>query len=179
MALDISQVRPGLYIGSQKAEESSLSMLRDYGISSVLQLGTGPTMKPTHPSLLYKCMSVRDEDNVDLVRLLIKEKALDFIDQALHTGAILIHCQVGMSRSATAVLAYLMTREKVSFDAALQSLLKCRSIVRPKMGFCNQLKSLENCQGNVAKYRGPAKYFKSSLDWMIMIDKARSAACAQ
>ena len=179
MNIDISRVRSGLYIGSQAAEEAPLSSLTSHCISSVLQLGTGPTMQPSHPSLTYKCLSVKDEDSVDLVRRLIDEKALDFIDEGIRLGAVLVHCQLGMSRSATAVLAYLMSREHVSFDEALHDLMRCRKIVQPNLGFCNQLKGLENCRGDVNEYRGPAKYLDNTIEWLVMLDRARTIASPQ
>lgn len=43
------------------------------------------------------------------------EETTNFIHDALKNGGkILIHCQVGVSRSATIVLAYLMMKRKMS-----------------------------------------------------------------
>jgi len=68
----------------------------------------------------------------------------DFIDLALDAGGkVLVNCEMGMSRSSTCVLAYLMLRHHMSADEALSMVRKHR-FVRPNRGFLRQLDELDN-----------------------------------
>jgi len=78
----------------------------------------------------------------------------DFIDGALEGGGkILVNCQMGVSRSSAAVLAYLMLRQNMT---AVDALIECRKHrdVRPNDGFLRQLAELDN---NLRKERGQLK----------------------
>lgn len=46
--IDVSRIRSGIYLGSQFAQEGPVESLKTLCITHVLQLGTGPTMQPTH-----------------------------------------------------------------------------------------------------------------------------------
>ncbi|KAH8235605.1 hypothetical protein KR032_003764, partial [Drosophila birchii] len=58
------------------------------------------------------------------------------------TGKILVHCLVGMSRSATCVLAYLMICRKMSAVDAIRT-VRMRRDIRPNDGFLQQLADLD------------------------------------
>ena len=59
----------------------------------------------------------------------------------LHSQAnILIHCVLGMSRSASLVIYYLMKEKGWDFDTCLAYLKERRPIVSPISGFENQLR---------------------------------------
>nr|XP_057914711.1 dual specificity protein phosphatase 13-like [Doryrhamphus excisus] len=69
--------------------------------------------------------------------------AADFISQALTSGGrVLVHCAVGVSRSATLVLAYLMIHHHLSLTSAVQCVQHKRWIF-PNRGFLLQLMTLE------------------------------------
>ncbi|XP_061693646.1 dual specificity protein phosphatase 13A family protein isoform X1 [Syngnathoides biaculeatus] len=69
--------------------------------------------------------------------------AAAFIDQALTSGGrVLVHCAVGVSRSATLVLAYLMIHHHLSLLSAIQCVQQKRWIF-PNRGFLRQLLRLE------------------------------------
>ncbi|XP_019352758.1 dual specificity protein phosphatase 13 [Alligator mississippiensis] len=70
--------------------------------------------------------------------------AAEFIHKALNTpGAkILVHCAVGMSRSATLVLAYLMIKHQLSLVKAIETVKEHRWI-SPNRGFLKQLRNLD------------------------------------
>lgn len=116
--LDMDMVRSGLFLGSQTAEEAPIASLKAKGITHVLQLGTNyVAMSPSHPNeLTYLCIDIHDKDEVNLIKALQKHKAMEFIDAAIqYPNSLLVHCQMGMSRSATTVIVYLMLREGLMF----------------------------------------------------------------
>eukprot|EP00771_Trimastix_marina_P000558 gnl/Trimastix_PCT/1577.p1 GENE.gnl/Trimastix_PCT/1577~~gnl/Trimastix_PCT/1577.p1 ORF type:complete len:276 (+),score=28.93 gnl/Trimastix_PCT/1577:329-1156(+) len=53
--------------------------------------------------------------------------------------AVLVHCRLGQSRSATVVIAYLMRHLRMSLDAAVQDVVRKRPSVNPNHGFLRQL----------------------------------------
>ena len=54
-------------------------------------------------------------------------------------SSVLVHCQQGVSRSCAAVIAFIMYKESIDFDTALEKVRKCRSICKPNIGFELQL----------------------------------------
>ena len=58
-------------------------------------------------------------------------------------GKVLVNCLMGMSRSSTCVLAYLMLRQNMTAVEALTAVRRYRE-VRPNDGFLRQLADLDN-----------------------------------
>lgn len=56
---------------------------------------------------------------------------------------MLVHCQAGISRSASIVISYLMERFSMSYDEARKYLKARRPQIDPNDGFVKQLKSYE------------------------------------
>ena len=68
----------------------------------------------------------------------------DFIHQSLSSqGIIIVHCLMGVSRSATAVIAYLIRFKGLTADKAYDLVREKRTIASPNDGFLNQLKKYE------------------------------------
>lgn len=61
----------------------------------------------------------------------------------LPTGRVLVHCAMGVSRSATVVLAFLMICENMTLVDAIQTVQTHRDIC-PNSGFLRQLQVLDN-----------------------------------
>ena len=58
---------------------------------------------------------------------------------------ILVHCMVGASRSATAVIYYIMRKYDIkNFDKVYKKVQSKRSVVRPNSGFKDILTKFEN-----------------------------------
>ena len=60
------------------------------------------------------------------------------------SGRVLVHCQAGISRSATICLAYLMMRKRVRLDEAFEFVRQRRSIISPNFSFMGQLLQFES-----------------------------------
>jgi protein-tyrosine phosphatase len=72
------------------------------------------------------------------------ERALDFLDCHLAAGRpTLVHCQAGISRSATVILSYLITRKGMSLREAFLLVKERRPQVQPNHGFFKYLEELE------------------------------------
>ena len=70
--------------------------------------------------------------------------AADFIHTAISSNnAVMVSCQMGVSRSATCAMAYLMIHQEMTARDALTKMRKCRD-VRPNDGFLEQIISLDN-----------------------------------
>lgn len=72
------------------------------------------------------------------------DEATDFIHARLGEGKrVLVHCQAGISRSATICIAYLMRYHHMSWSAAYMVLKDARPLICPNMGFMTQLAAYE------------------------------------
>jgi predicted protein tyrosine phosphatase len=72
------------------------------------------------------------------------DEACRFIDQArAQHGTVLVHCQAGVSRSASIVLCYLMRNNEWTLRQALEHVWRTRPFVLPNAGFFDQLLEVE------------------------------------
>lgn len=57
---------------------------------------------------------------------------------------VLLHCTAGVSRSASALIYYIMKKQGISYSKASQIVSKKRSCVSPNNSFVNQLKKMKS-----------------------------------
>lgn len=69
----------------------------------------------------------------------------------------MIHCQAGVSRSSTIVIAYLMSYSNLTMHQTYQFVKSKRSIVAPNFNFMGQLMELEQflLEGKVERHSCP------------------------
>ena len=79
---------------------------------------------------------------------------LYFSDEArAEDGKILVHCQAGVSRSATITIAYILKHSKMTVMEAYRYVKSKRVIIAPNFNFMGQLMEFEQClnQGQVQR----------------------------
>lgn len=64
-------------------------------------------------------------------------------EKKTQSGGVLVHCRVGVSRSATMIIGYLVSRLGISVVEAIANLKKVRPIIKPNDGFREQLDRYE------------------------------------
>lgn len=81
---------------------------------------------------------LRDSPSEDITSILYD--VFDYFEDVREQGGrVLVHCSKGVSRSNSLVIAYLMWREKLSFEDAFQHVKAARGVTNPNMGFASQL----------------------------------------
>ncbi|KAM9997459.1 hypothetical protein ACTFIZ_010954 [Dictyostelium cf. discoideum] len=72
------------------------------------------------------------------------EPVIQFINDCKKQGGrVLIHCAMGISRSTTVVLAYLMKEDHMTYTDAFTFCKQKRSCINPNFGFVKQLKDYQ------------------------------------
>jgi dual specificity phosphatase 12 len=128
-----------LFLGNLSSALSS-DLRKQLGITHILSVC--PDFPSTGPNHL--CIPVQDSEYDDI--LIHLPEANRFIQNALHEGGrILVHCVMGVSRSATVLSAFLMQSRKMSSSQALEFIRKRRACVRPNYGFLKQLDAFTQC----------------------------------
>ena len=128
-------VLPGLFIGDFRAA-SNAPALRERGITSVINATSEcKNWFQNDPHIRY--LQVRLLDTPD-ERVMVEqiEAACMFIERSLRDGqGVLVHCLAGRSRSATIVLAYLITRRGMALADAYKFLKAKRPSISPNLGY--------------------------------------------
>jgi len=138
-----------LYVGSLMAVNDK-DLLREHHITHLVQVLDVPWL-PLSEKDGFNCyrIDILDQITSDLRPHL--EAVCNHIDKALRSGrSVLVHCQQGVSRSPSVVIAYLIRNHGMSFDSAHALLKRKRACIKPNSGFIMALQEWE------AAWRRPA-----------------------
>ncbi|XP_006870564.1 PREDICTED: protein phosphatase Slingshot homolog 1 [Chrysochloris asiatica] len=129
-----------LYLGSEW-NASNLEELQGSGVDYILNVTR--EIDNFFPGLFaYHNIRVYDEESTDL--LAHWNEAYHFINKAKRNHSkCLVHCKMGVSRSASTVIAYAMKEFGWPLEKAYNYVKQKRSITRPNAGFMRQLSEYE------------------------------------
>nr|XP_028584951.1 dual specificity protein phosphatase 13-like [Podarcis muralis] len=140
------EVWPNLFLGDLVMAHNRFGLWK-MGISHVLNAAHGKIFcQGSHKfygtTIEYYGVPAFDLPDFDMTPYFYP--AAEFIHKALNTprGKILVHCAVGISRSSSLVLAYLMIYHRFSLLKAIQA-VKERRWIFPNRGFLKQLRNLD------------------------------------
>lgn len=136
----LDEVIAGLYVGDALAA-SSLTTLKHYKITHILV--AGEELSVNFPEqFIYMQLPVADLSTFDIIQHFPASNL--FIEQALHeNGRVLIHCKMGISRSTTLAVAFLISISRMPYEKAYRLVKKKHKGARPNEGFIAQLKDYE------------------------------------
>ena len=150
-----SQIQVNLYLGARPKLEH-LKILKDLGITQVLScLDENKRSNVSFLESEFETLFVPLEDKVsediapaihDCIRFASKLKSPH--------EKLLVHCEAGVSRSASLVIALLMHREHKSFYDAFSDVYSARAKILPNIGFASQLQQLEHKLGTIKSFDG-------------------------
>jgi atypical dual specificity phosphatase len=135
---------------TRRGSARNKAFLKMLGITHVVNCaeGSGLTMVSTgnlyyaDVGIEYTGINVLDMPHAQISAYF--HECANFIEKAiLEGGRVLIHCYVGLSRSATIAISYLMIKRGLTAEEALRAVRRHREI-HPNIGFLRQLLALES-----------------------------------
>ncbi|KYQ92826.1 putative protein tyrosine phosphatase [Tieghemostelium lacteum] len=136
---DCHKIFPGFYIGSVSAVNRET--LDTFHISHVISVIND--YKPRWTKMYkYLVLNVMDMEEENIEQYF--EETFKFIEKGREEGAVLVHCQAGISRSASICIAYCIRKLKITYEDAHGIVQDARSIIYPNEGFIKQLQAYEH-----------------------------------
>ena len=147
--VDCDEVFPGLFIGD-KQSASNVAFLQKIGITHILNTAEGKDeglvdLCQEHylgSNIKYLGFPLWDTPTCNIIPYL--GCASEYIAGAIDSGGkCLVNCQMGVSRSSSCAMSYLMIKKSMKAVDVLTQFRKHRD-VRPNDGFMEQIISLDN-----------------------------------
>lgn len=150
------EVYPGILLGN-RAGALNKTALKKEGVTHVLNCACGSkfnminTDEGFYEGLSIKFLGIPAQDFPTYKLSQHFTVAADYIDNVLkNKGKVFVHCQMGVSRSATLVVAFLMLKQRMNVIDAV-STIKAKRDIFPNDGFLKQLcilnKEIHECSG--------------------------------
>ncbi|XP_026164701.1 dual specificity protein phosphatase 13B isoform X2 [Mastacembelus armatus] len=169
---NVNQVWPNLFIGNEVTARDK-GTLHSLGITHIVNAAHG-SPNPSPGSYLYvntgprfyrdmavDYYGVEADDATDFILSPFFYPTARYIRAALAMGGrVFVHCLMGVSRSATLVLAFLMIVEGLRLQEAVAAVRPHRDIC-PNPGFLQQLRSLDMSLERERRRRQQAQMLKS------------------
>jgi protein-tyrosine phosphatase len=135
-----SKITNNIFLGNVLSAVDSNFIISN-GIKVILSLSTSNIN--IHPNILsYHHYYIQDDPKQDIITIFNECTAI--IENAIKKGyKILVHCEQGVSRSASVVIAYLMRYMNMNLVKAYNFVKQRRIIIQPNSGFIMQLKLYE------------------------------------
>lgn len=135
----------GIYLGGVK-DVKDRQFLADNNICAVLNCAieqNNPIRRNLPRHVAYLCLPMNDSHDQGFLSYL--KQAIAFIEHHADPKRkrnVLVNCAIGMSRSASIVIGYLIHAKNMSYEKAYNYVSKKRPIVRPNRSFRHQLRHL-------------------------------------
>jgi len=141
----------GVYIGNLRAA-SSKELCEQNSIKGSINMSRKRI--EMNPGIAYFVFPIGDTPDQDIFSLF--EKSYDLLDENLKKGNVLVNCNMGISRSTTIVMAYMMKKTGLSHLQCLEICRKYRACCNPNPGFMDQLEDWHYHLKSLRKTEPPA-----------------------
>lgn len=137
----VSEIYPWLFIGTI-SDANNLEILNENGFKSIISCCHEIPINLS-PNISYHHHPVTDHPDTPLIDTIILIN--DILEYNFNNNIkTLIHCKMGISRSPSFVIGYLILKRNMSFDDAHSFIVEKRNCVEINLGFYKELENLSN-----------------------------------
>jgi dual specificity MAP kinase phosphatase len=142
LSIHPSKVYDWLYIGSY-SNATNKKDLESIHCKTILNCASEcKNLFENEPGYKYLKLNIKDTLDYPIEDHFTDSNA--FLSQAHENNeTVFVHCQLGKSRSATIIIAYLIKHMNMSTNEAYTFLKRARSSIMPNLSFMNKLRSYE------------------------------------
>ncbi|KAJ3436313.1 dual specificity protein phosphatase [Anaeramoeba flamelloides] len=172
MGNSIDKIDEGLYLGGQPGS-SNKDLLKENGITHIVNVSHEKVCFPNDFVYLHLIFYDTNENFM----LPFFEEIYGFMDKALSNknNAVFVHCSAGVSRSATAVICYLMKKNSWTFMETYKFVKEKRGVISPNQSFGAQLEMWEKLEytleGNSELHQNYQTLKSINKAWKILEEK--------
>lgn len=172
-----SRILDHLYLGNLQ-HANNIGLLKAIGIARVLSVGENPTVwglaseAADRPDAHLYIHSLHD-DGIDPLEPEI-ERCLEFIAEGLALGQkTLVHCRVGVSRSASICIAEVVRRRRISIEDAylFTRARRLNVIIQPNLRFMYELVKWAQLELSRDSLKGHGQLSPRTIEWPVLCDE--------
>lgn len=156
----MNKIINGLFLGGYDDASDSV-LLQSHNITHILTVHELKLSRNLRKDFQYMFIETKSTGEIDLLSSF--QTTNDFIANGIQSGGVLVHCQLGMSRSSTVVIAFIMSSEKCTVERALDIVKRKRSVTSPSDAFMYQLRLFEHMQFTVDLSYPIYRFFKNFI----------------
>ena len=130
----MNHIFKNIYLGDYRAAEDEI-YLKMYDILSVVNCAT--ELYYDYKDIISFELNLYDKPSERIINIF--ENAYDFVKRHLNHN-VLVHCYMGISRSTSFVIFYLMKENGWDYETCIDFIRQKRPIADPNYGFERQLK---------------------------------------
>lgn len=132
----MSEIMPGLFLGGEDTS-TNMANLKEKHIDIIINVSEC-IPNCFESDFTYHRIPISDKPCVDIRKYF--DETFEILNDAIINGkTVLVHCQAGISRSASIVIAYIMKKNKINMNDSYKFVQMKRSCISPNIGFCGQL----------------------------------------
>jgi len=144
---EATEIYPYLRISGDRVARDK-ELLVSLGITHILNLAGSVCRNYHQDSNLFEYLQLNIKDVPEETIIPFLKKAMVFIEKARESnGKCFVHCHMGVSRSCTTIIAFVMMNEGLTFRQAFDRVKTLRPVAAPNAGFLLQLEQWETMLG--------------------------------
>ncbi|MGL5264295.1 MAG: dual specificity protein phosphatase family protein [Candidatus Rhabdochlamydia sp.] len=135
--IDFVEICPQLFLGNQESAQNFF-FIQSRKITHIINSASKDFASYAFPGVQHYDIPLSDELNASITPYLAA--SVNFIKKAQKEGgSVLSHCEQGLSRSVSIVIAYLISEEGMTYRSALNKIREVRPQAQPNPTFAKEL----------------------------------------